>query len=281
MADLTVVWAMLLALAGMGLVFGLGLAIAERRFRHKQDARVDQVAEMLPGVDCGGCGLAGCRAYAEALVAGKIGPCECVVGGQALANLLAAFLGLEGAGNERLVARLRCNGRAVADKYRYLGVPDCRAAALLHGGPRGCAYGCIRLGTCAMVCPADAIVMEDGFPRVIESKCIACGKCVRECPKNLYVLHPVSNRVYVACSSHDTGVVTRRTCDVGCIACMRCVKVCPVDAAHVTNCLASLDPAKCINCGACVAACPTHCILDKRPKPAVTATVAAIAGVDA
>jgi len=148
-----------------------------------------------------------------------------------------------------------------------VGLEDCKAAVLLHGGPKACFYGCVGLGNCARVCPVNAIVMEEGFPRVIPQRCIGCGACVKECPKGLFVLRPQSKQVHVLCSSQAKGAQVKKVCAVGCIGCKKCEKVCPVDAAKVENFLASIDPEKCINCGKCVEECPTNAIRDFRKPP--------------
>ena len=65
---------LLLAIAvllALGLLFGLGLAIAAKVLHVKEDERIDAVANRLPNYNCGSCGYAGCRALAEAIIAGK------------------------------------------------------------------------------------------------------------------------------------------------------------------------------------------------------------------
>ncbi|MDD5707039.1 MAG: (Fe-S)-binding protein, partial [Kiritimatiellae bacterium] len=62
----TVLW-----IGGIGLVCGLALAVAAKYLGVHEDPRIEQVTQMLPGVNCGGCGLAGCASYAAALVEGK------------------------------------------------------------------------------------------------------------------------------------------------------------------------------------------------------------------
>ncbi len=54
----------------LGLILGLLLAIAAKIFYVKVDQRIEEVRAMLPGLDCGGCGYAGCNAFAEALCSG-------------------------------------------------------------------------------------------------------------------------------------------------------------------------------------------------------------------
>ena len=62
----------MVALAGItllvvGLVFVVILTIANAKLRLEQDPTVEAILEILPGANCGGCGLAGCGAYAEAV----------------------------------------------------------------------------------------------------------------------------------------------------------------------------------------------------------------------
>ena len=66
----TVIWAVLILL-GIGLIFGVILAIASKVLYVKEDERIDEVAKLLPGANCGACGYAGCRALAEAIVSKK------------------------------------------------------------------------------------------------------------------------------------------------------------------------------------------------------------------
>ena len=65
-----VLWAVLILL-GLGLLFGLGLAIAAKVLHVKEDKRIEEVAKRLPNYNCGSCGYAGCKAMAEAIVTGK------------------------------------------------------------------------------------------------------------------------------------------------------------------------------------------------------------------
>ena len=55
----------------LGLGFGLVLAAASKVFYVETDPRLDQLNECLPGANCGGCGYAGCGAYAEAVLNGE------------------------------------------------------------------------------------------------------------------------------------------------------------------------------------------------------------------
>jgi electron transport complex protein RnfB len=65
-----ILWSVLI-LAGLGLIFGLGLAIAAKVFYVKVDTRITDIIEMLPGANCGACGCPGCAGFADAIVNGK------------------------------------------------------------------------------------------------------------------------------------------------------------------------------------------------------------------
>ena len=252
-----IVVAVILGMAALAVAFGVGLALASKRFAVKIDPKVEAIAATLPGANCGACGYPGCSGYAEA-----------VAGGEAVAKVLASIMGVQVELKEREVARLHCHRTGVADKYIYSGVRDCRAAALIHGGPVECSYGCIGFDTCAEACKFDALIMgPEGLPVVIEANCVACGACVKACPKGLFELVPESKTVVVRCSSHDKGGVVRKMCQTGCIACQKCVKACPVEAISMADFLSVIDYDICRNCGDCVKACPMHTIADLTERP--------------
>lgn len=56
-------------------------------FKVEEDPRIDLVTAVLPGANCGGCGFAGCRNFAEACVkANGIEGLACPVGGEPTMN---------------------------------------------------------------------------------------------------------------------------------------------------------------------------------------------------
>lgn len=260
-------------LAGIGAIFGVGLAFAAKRFSVKIDPRVEQVKDALAHAHCGACGYAGCEQYAEAVVNNPdVPPNLCTPAGARGAEAVALVTGKKAEAREPIFARIMCQGGRSNSlkKYRYEGVQDCRAAVLAGGGDKACAYGCLGYGTCARVCPFDAIKMnEDHLPVVDITKCTGCRKCEQACPKKVIEVLPASKQVLVSCHSKDKGVDTKKNCQVGCIACGKCVKVCPFDAPSVSNNLSRIDLDKCKVCGLCVSPCPTNAIFDfipKRPK---------------
>lgn len=61
-----------IVLGGMGLILGLGLALAYKYLTVEEDARIDGVEKLLPNYNCGACGTPGCRAFAEGIVNGEV-----------------------------------------------------------------------------------------------------------------------------------------------------------------------------------------------------------------
>jgi len=251
-----------LTLGVLGLIFGVGLAIASKQFVVEIDPRLNRVMHLLPGSNCGACGKAGCSGFAEALIGGGISADACRVSSDDIKNEIARILGKKLEKKAKCVALLHCNGGTkVRDKFLYYGGEDCVSANLVLCGQKECVYGCLGFTTCVKVCPFGAIKMgSEGLPIVDDKKCKACNRCVLACPKKLFTLAPVTGKVYVACTSHDPGKDTKAVCPVGCIACKLCEKACTFNAIHVIDNLAVIDYTKCTSCGDCVKVCPMKTI---------------------
>ncbi len=217
-------------MAALGGILAFFLAIADKRLYVFEDPRIGLVEELLPHSNCGGCGTAGCRNFAEQVVEGKIEPAACTVNTPDQNKSIAALLGVAMGNVEKRVARLACaGGKHVAKmRARYSGLSSCRAAAVAGGGGKSCAWGCLGLGDCADVCDFDAIHMDShGLPVVDSAKCTACGDCVDICPKNLFSIQGATRKLWMACRNEDDGDAAEAACEVACTACGRCV----VDAA--------------------------------------------------
>jgi formate dehydrogenase (NADP+) beta subunit len=205
-------------IGGLGLIVGVGLAVASKVFYVYVDPQILAVEDALPGANCGGCGLPGCSSNAEAIVAGKAAPNSCVAAGDDVAQAIAAILGVSIEAKEPDIARPGCTyGFQDADlKYIYDGLSDCRAAALLGGGMKICSIGCLGLGSCARACPFDAIVMgEDNLPKVDEKKCTGCGTCERVCPKHIINLSSVTRRILKEYTTEECTTPCQRACPAG------------------------------------------------------------------
>jgi len=252
----------IIILGSLGLIFGIGLAIASKKLSVHTDPRLEKIHGLLPGSNCGACGGAGCFGFAESLLSGKLRPDACRVSSDEIKEQIARILGEKLEKRVKRTATLHCyGGTRVEDRFSYRGIKDCLAANLVLGGQKNCSWGCLGFGSCVEVCPFDAIKMSDeGLPVVDNGKCKACNKCVQICPKKLFRLIAVNQNVYVACSSHDLGKDTRSVCSVGCIACRKCEQVCPSDAIHVLDNLAVIEYNKCTSCGECVKVCPMKTI---------------------
>lgn len=213
-------------MAGLGGLLAFFLAIADKRLYVYEDPRISQVEELLPHSNCGACGTAGCRNFAEQAVEGKIEPASCSVNTPDQNKIIAALIGVAMGEVEKRVARLACAGGLHVAKMRarYSGLSSCRAAAVTGGGGKSCAWGCLGLGDCADVCEFDAIHMDShGLPVVELAKCTACGDCVDICPKSLFSIQGVTRKIWMACRNEADGDAAEAVCEVACTACGRCV----------------------------------------------------------
>lgn len=235
-------------MGGLGLLLATMLAFANRRLFVYEDPRIDEVDEMLPHSNCGACGTPGCRPFAEMLVQGKVSPGQCTVNSAEMNIAIADFLGVDVGEVEKQVARLACAGGSHVSYTRaqYEGMKTCRAAALVAGGGKGCAWACLGLGDCERACEEfDAIHLDEhGLPVVDAEKCTACGDCVDVCPKKLFSLHPVSHHLWVACKNLDNPDESEANCEVTCNACGRCAADAPEGLITIQNNLAVIDYSK-------------------------------------
>ena len=260
-------------LGGLGLVFGLILAVASKVFYVETDPRLDALNECLPGANCGGCGYAGCGGYAEAVLKGEAEIGKCASGGNECSQAMAEIMGVKAEVMLRKVALVKCSGYRGFDangkelgarrKAEYEGFQDCMAATKVGGhGITACKYGCLGFGNCVKACKYDAISVVQGIAKVDSEKCVGCMSCAAVCPRQLIVPVEYDKHVLIACSSHAKGSVTIRGCSQGCIGCSLCAKVCPLDAITIDKNLAIIDYSKCDSCGLCATVCPKHLIVD-------------------
>ena len=215
----TIIWTIAIV-AILGLLLALVLYFVAERFKVEEDPRIDEVEKVMPGANCGGCGFAGCRAFADAAVKAKdLDSQFCPVGGNDVMKKVAAILGIQVKEKAPMVAVVRCNG-SCENRPRtneYNGAASCKVKAALYAGDTGCSYGCLGCGDCVEACQFGALSMDPatGLPVVDESKCTACGSCVAVCP-NAIVLD--SNVAYIDFAK--------------CKLCRECEAMCPTGAIH-------------------------------------------------
>ena len=152
---MTALWIAIAALSALGLLFGLVLGYAARRFEVEEDPVAEQVDAILPQSQCGQCGYPGCRPYAEAVANGEMIN-KCAPGGEQVMLKLAELLNVEPQplGSEAAAEPER--------KVAYIDEANC--------------IGCTK---CIQACPVDAIVgATRAMHTVITDLCTGCDLCV-------------------------------------------------------------------------------------------------------
>ena len=251
-----------LIIAAIAIVLAVVLYVVSQKFKVYEDPRIDEVAELLPGANCGGCGFAGCRNFAENVVKnGGLQGKTCPPGGASVNAAIAALFGEGATEAEPLQIVIRCNGDAknAPPKVHYDSIPSCAYFHLTNAGESGCAYGCLGCGDCVDVCKFDAIAIDavTKLPKVNEN-CVLCGACVNACPRNIIAIIPKREQgtMMVACMNKEKGAEAKKNCNAACIGCKKCEKSCECGAITVENNLSSIDIEKCTACMKCMEACP-------------------------
>ena len=145
----------ILSLAALGMLFGIGLAVASKKLAVLIDPRLEKINSLLPGSNCGACGRAGCFGFAEMLLSGKSSPDACKVSEDNIKEQIARLLGQSLQKQVKTIACLHCHGGTkVRDRFIYQGIEDCAAVNICLGGQKECVFGCLGFGSCARVCPS-------------------------------------------------------------------------------------------------------------------------------
>jgi RnfABCDGE-type electron transport complex B subunit len=239
-------WPAALLALGLGSLFALILLIASIKLRVVVDPKIEAVQKALPGVDCGGCGFAGCAAYAKAVVANPELIGKCAPGGKDTSNAIAEVLNLQMSGSGApLRPIIHCRATQDDKKFfaTYNGIPTCTTYDAVPN-VQACKFGCLGYGDCLRSCMFGAISIVDGLSTVDYEKCTGCAACSKACPRGLIEMVPFTQDMMmtVACNSKENGKNTRTFCQVGCIGCGMCAKA--SELFTVDNNLARLDFAK-------------------------------------
>jgi Na+-translocating ferredoxin:NAD+ oxidoreductase RNF subunit RnfB len=251
-------------LGGVGLLFGALISIAHRKLYVWEDPRINDVASMLPGANCGACGFPGCRGFAQAAVNGQIAPAKCTVMSEDARADVAAYLGVDAGQASKVVARLLCAGGCdvAPRKADYVGIESCAAAVAVSGGGKSCSWGCIGFGDCAVSCTFGAITLnEHQLPVVDPALCTACNDCVEACPLALFTLMPMQHKLIVQCKSLLEGEAATAVCAVACNACGKCAVDAATGLITMRNALPVIDYSRIeLATPAATARCPTGAI---------------------
>lgn len=255
-------------LGGIGAAGALTLNRVAKKFHVDENPLVGRVESLLPGANCGGCGLNGCHDFAvQSVNTGRLEGFYCPSAGKEGMDKIAEVLGCTATDRMPDVAVMKCAGTKdtkTAFASRYSGPRKC-AIMNMTAGDYDCDNSCLGCGDCIEVCRWDAITYntEKGIVEIDASKCVGCGMCVTACPRYIIELRPKGKRerrVWVACGNCQKGAITRKQCTVGCIGCGLCVKACRFEAITISDSHAYIDPKKCVTCGKCVGVCPTKAI---------------------
>ncbi len=159
----------ILTIAALSVSFGLLLGYSAIRFKVEGDPLVEQIDAILPQTQCGQCGFAGCRPYAEAIAAGEADINLCPPGGEAGMLALADLLGKEPVPLENE------SNTSSAKSIAHIREDECIGCTL-----------------CIQACPVDAIVgAAKQMHTVIADQCTGCELCVPPCPVECIDMVPV------------------------------------------------------------------------------------------
>jgi len=133
---------------------------------------VERLDRLLPQTQCGQCGYAGCRPYAEAMASGAATTDRCPPGGDAGARALACILGTAPIPFDRAL------GTHLPPQVARIVEADC--------------IGCTK---CIQACPVDAIIGGAKHMHVvIDPLCTGCGLCVPACPVDCIVMDDATDQ---------------------------------------------------------------------------------------
>lgn len=268
---MTIIYPVIL-LASFGLVLGIVLGFASKKFHVFSEAMTQKIYATLPNVNCGACGYKTCLAFAKAVTEGKKEAVGCIPGGPETAHAIGDILGISVTPADPLMAVVHCKGgkNEAANRFVYDGIEDCHAAILTSNGPKTCIDGCLGLGTCVRACPFNAISVSKNQVAVVDpEKCTGCGACISSCPRSLIGLIPRVHKIFLACANHDRGSKVTSYCTAGCTSCTLCVKATPSGAIEMNDNLPILDYKTAENFVVAAHSCPEHCFVDLvkfRPK---------------
>lgn len=245
------------------LVFGLIYFLIGRLLKNRISLteKINAVADLLGGSDCGLCGEDNCLTCAKQIVEGKKHVNICPFAGFSNTEEINTITGFKIRPNIKKVAFVACKGGTKCrNKFKYIGDNTCSAQQLVHNGSKMCNYGCLGCGDCVKACRYNAIkINERGVAFVDRDLCTGCGACIEACPRDIIKFISVSHPVAVVCNNKAIDS-SESYCKVGCRKCNLCVKYCPEKAITIVDNIPVIDYDKCTGCNVCVHVCPAHTI---------------------
>jgi electron transport complex protein RnfB len=164
----------ILVLTVLAIAFGLLLGFAAIRFKVEGDPVVDQIDAILPQTQCGQCGYAGCRPYAQAIANEEADINQCPPGGETVILALADLLGKD--------------PKPLSEEH---GVEKPKMVAVIDEAT------CIGCTLCIQACPVDAILgAAKQMHTVIEAECTGCELCLPPCPVDCIDMVEVSSDLH-------------------------------------------------------------------------------------
>ena len=167
------IFAALIALVSLAILFGGLLGFAAEKFKVEGDPIVEQIDELLPQTQCGQCGFPDCRPYAESIANGdKIN--KCPPGGQSTINAIANLLAVP----------------APELDAEHGEESEVRTVAFIREDE------CIGCTKCIQACPVDAILGAAKLMHtVIADECTGCDLCVEPCPVDCIDMLPIEETI--------------------------------------------------------------------------------------
>ncbi|WP_447746797.1 electron transport complex subunit RsxB [Pseudomonas nicosulfuronedens] len=160
--------ALLIILAG--LASAVALRYASARVKIADEPIADRINDLLPQTQCGQCGYAGCKPYAQAITAGDAIN-KCPPGGAATIAALANLLDVEPLPLDA--------AEETPLRVAYIREAEC--------------IGCTK---CIRACPVDAIVGAAKLMHtVIADECTGCDLCLEPCPVDCIEMRDLPERV--------------------------------------------------------------------------------------
>ncbi|MDD5082753.1 MAG: 4Fe-4S binding protein [Dehalococcoidales bacterium] len=270
-------------LTGIGLALAITILIINKVVPRKVQGieKIEEIASVMPGMNCGACGHPGCFAYAQALAANRdsIADCKCALvirepeKLEALQQIFGQTLDLS---NMKRRAVVQCGGNSEVI-FNYSGAMTCKGAAQLQRGNKQCPYACLGIGDCVKVCPEGAISIEPetGVAAINWDKCTGCGLCLLECPQKVIKLVPEDTKIGFLCNYAPLrDIPGREKCEAGCIHCRKCFLACEAGAItwNKEKAVPEFDARKCTLCLKCIDACKQkvlRVVVDKEGKEVV------------